>query len=326
MDRKTRQYKRLVASRVRIAISGCLIGAKVRYNGEHCLKKPLAALSSEHIELIPLCPEVEAGLSVPREPIRLVRLESGKTGVFGSNSKHDYTTLLEKYSETKVASLSQMDLDAAIMKSKSPSCGMERVKVYLENGHTDVPAQGVFTARLIKANPLLAVEEEGRLNDLGLHEEFFTRAFATRRLKDAFTGDWTRRDVMEFHRQEKFLLLAHDEACYRELGRLVGDIGDFTADDFKTQYMSLFQLALTHKPTVSKHYNVLQHLYGFLKSSLAPNAKLLFREMLVEFKELFLPLSVVMSTLKVLTKQAECGYVDSQTYLNPFPRVATFKA
>tara|TARA_B100000676_G_scaffold214741_1_gene211188 strand:+ start:854 stop:1834 length:981 start_codon:yes stop_codon:yes gene_type:complete len=325
METKTRQYKRLVASRVRIAISGCLVGAKVRYNGEHCLKRPLASLSSEHIDLIPLCPEVEAGLSVPREPIRLVRIDNGQTRVVGSNSKHDYTQQLEQYSELKVNSLCQMDLDGAIMKSKSPSCGMERVKVYLENGHTDIPARGVFTSKLMKENPFLAVEEEGRLNDPTLREEFFTRAFAVRRLKDVFASKWTRHDVIELHRQEKFLLLAHDQVTYRKLGSLVGHISDFTREEFESQYMSLFQQALTHTPTVSNHYNVLQHLYGFLKSSLTPKAKLLFREMLTEFKDLFLPLSVIMSTLKVLSKQASCGYVDSQTYLSPFPLVARFK-
>ena len=145
---------------------------------------------------------------------------------------------------------------------------MERLKVYLENGHTDIPARGVFTSKLMKENPFLAVEEEGRLNDPTLREEFFTRAFAVRRLKDVFASKWTRHDVIELHRQEKFLLLAHDQVTYRKLGSLVGHISDFTREEFESRYMSLFQQALTHTPTVSNHYNVLQHLYGFLKSSL----------------------------------------------------------
>ena len=305
--------------KLRIGVSGCLLGKMVRFDGQHAQSNFVRCLAEEHAEFVSFCPEVEMGMSIPREPIRLVN-ENDEVVLRGSRSLQDYTSQMREFSDAKAKTLIAMDLDACIVKSKSPSCGMERVKVYLENGHPAKRAAGIFTATLRALAPDLPVEEEGRLNDPVLRENFFLRVYARRRVKQLFQKAWRRGDVVEFHRREKFLLLSQNESTYRKLGTLVANISQFPRANFKESYMRLYLASFENRFSVKRHVNTLHHMYGFLKKDMGASVKSFFQSTLTDFRDQLIPLSVVIAVLHGLIHDLNNQYLATQSYLQPFPR------
>ncbi|MEM7235775.1 MAG: DUF523 and DUF1722 domain-containing protein, partial [Planctomycetota bacterium] len=242
---------------IRIGISACLLGDKVRFDGGHKRDGFLTSTVSEFVDFVPVCPEVDIGLGTPREAIRLLRAADGPRLV-GVKSGNDHTDAMRKYAKSKARELKKLALCGFIVKRDSPSCGLERVRIYDKNGSPSKDGQGLFTRDLVTSNPYLPVEEEGRLNDPRLRENFFERVFAYRRLRTLFGQRWTLGSLVEFHTREKMFLLAHDPKTYRELGRLVAEAKQLERTALRDSYEELFMLALSKKASTAKNTNVLQ--------------------------------------------------------------------
>jgi uncharacterized protein YbbK (DUF523 family) len=205
---------------IRVGISSCLLGQKVRYDGGHKRDAFLTDVFGPFVEWVPVCPEVEFGMGIPRESIRLVR-DGEDVRLVGERSRTDYTATMRPWVRKRARELEKFDLCGYVLKKDSPSCGMERVRVYDANGVPSKTGRGLFADALISHFEALPVEEEGRLNDARLRENFVERVFAYHRLRALFSGRWTLGKLVAFHTAHKLQLLAHSPAGYRELGRLV---------------------------------------------------------------------------------------------------------
>ena len=208
---------------IRIGVSSCLLGEQVRYDGGHKKDSFLVDVFGRFVEWVPVCPEFEIGLGIPREPIRLERKDH-QTRLVTIDSRVDHTRAMRRWSEKHIRRLAGEHLSGYVLKSRSPSCGMERVRVYDKNGVPSRDGRGLFAEVLITGLPNLPVEEEGRLNDPKLRENFIERVFAYHRLQALFQGRWKTQSVINFHTGHKLLLMAHAPQLYRELGRLVAGI------------------------------------------------------------------------------------------------------
>ncbi len=241
-----------MSSSIRVGVSSCLLGEKVRYDGGHKHDRFVTDQLGRFVELVPVCPELEAGMGVPREPVRLEEGAGGLRMVEVEGST-DHTKRMLAFSGRRVRQLKSMDLCGYVLKRGSPSCGMERVRVYHATKKAPVRrnGRGLFAHALIEAMPNLPVEEEGRLCDERLRENFIERVFAYRRLRDLFGGRWTVADAIRFHTVHKLQVTAHDPPGYRELGRLVAAVRSTTRAEFRRHYEARFMAALA-KP-VSEH-------------------------------------------------------------------------
>jgi uncharacterized protein YbbK (DUF523 family) len=238
--------------RLRVGVSACLVGERVRYDGQHKRDAFVAGRLARHAELVPVCPEVELGLGVPRETIRLERRDDG-VHLVAPRSGLDHTERMRRLARRRVAGLARLDLDGFVLKKDSPSCGMERVKVWDASGRARREGRGAFAAALLDALPLLPVEEEERLHDDALRESFVERVLAYRRVKDLFRGRWTVGALVAFHAREKMLLLAHDPAAYRSLGRAVAGAGERPRAEVAREYSRGFMGALARVATKGRH-------------------------------------------------------------------------
>lgn len=304
---------------IRIGISTCLLGKKVRFDGGHKRDRYLLEILGPHVRFVPVCPEVEMGLGTPREAIRLVQAKDGPELV-GVRSGTDHTRAMNKYSRRTMPRLEKHDLCGYILKKGSPSCGMERVKVYTEGGMPSKSGRGVYTGVLIERFPLLPVEEEGRLNDARLRENFLERVFAYRRMKTLFTGRWTLGDLVRFHTGEKLNLLAHDPQKYRALGKLVAGAKKVPRADLRAGYEEAFMTALGRIATVRKNTNVLQHAQGHLKKLLTSVEKQELVDLIQDYHLGLVPLVVPITLLRHHVRIHGVEYLAGQTYLEPHPK------
>jgi uncharacterized protein YbbK (DUF523 family) len=247
---------------IRVGISSCLLGEEVRFDGGHKRDSFLTQLVGRFVEFVPSCPEVEVGMGTPRESLRLHRIE-GDVRMVTVKTERDYTDPMRAYSRERARQLAGLGLSGYILKSKSPSCGMERVKVYDANSVPASTGRGLFAEELMRALPWLPVEEEGRLNDPALREHYFERVFAVYRVDRLLASEWTLGELVRFHSDEKLLLLAHDPQTYRALGRLVAGARGLDRDQVAEEYRKLFLGALARPASVRRHLNVLQHLIGY---------------------------------------------------------------
>lgn len=304
---------------IHLAISACLLGQSVRWDGSHKRDPFLTGVLEQFVTFVPVCPELELGLGVPRPPIRLarrgddVRLVDPKHGV-------DHTDAMRKLARTRVDAVGRdPDLCGWILKKDSPSCGLERVKVYDQN---DVPSKtgtGTFAEVIKERLPLLPVEEEGRLHDARLRENFYERLFAYRRVKDLFRGRWSVGELVRFHTAEKLLLMAHDQPTYRALGRLVAAPRALPRAELAARYQELFMEGLRKLATVKKHVNVLQHAAGYFKEVEADDRRELAAR-IEEYRQGLVPLIVPITLLRHLVRRHGVEYLAGQTWLEPHPK------
>ena len=296
--------------KIRIGVSSCLLGNEVRYNGGHQRDRYITDTLSHYFDFVPVCPEVECGLPVPRESMRLVgdpeapRLLTSKTGV-------DHTQRMLQWAAKRVQELEAEGLCGFIFKSKSPSSGMERVKVYGKNNSPRSVGIGMFARAFMKHFPLLPVEEEGRLHDLILRENFIESVFVYRRWRNTI-ADPTPGNLVNFHTQHKMLLRAHSEKHYRELGRVVAQAGSLDIDSLFDAYQTTLMAAMKLKPTVKKHVNVLHHIVGHFKKLLSKDEKQELLEIIDTFKEHHVPLIVPITLINHYVRKYDESYLQQQ--------------
>jgi uncharacterized protein YbgA (DUF1722 family)/uncharacterized protein YbbK (DUF523 family) len=300
----------------KVGVSSCLVGEHVRYDGGHKHNRYITETLGACVRLVPLCPEVGIGLSTPRPPVRLVQAGERIRAVGVDDETMDVTDRLTSWAQQQLPGLS--DLSGYIVKKNSPSCGMERVRVYVD-GVPETRGRGVYTGTLMAAMPSLPVEEEGRLMDAGLRENFIDRVFARFRWLQAFSRGVTPRSLVDFHTRHKFFILAHDEIVYRRLGRLVADVSGQDLQALAEQYLNLMMEGLKHRATPARHTNVLMHIMGFFKDRLDRGDKGELLSLIDEYRNGQVPLVVPITLINHYLRKFPQPYVQEQVYLHPHP-------
>jgi uncharacterized protein YbgA (DUF1722 family)/uncharacterized protein YbbK (DUF523 family) len=304
---------------LRLGISRCLLGEEVRYDGRHNLDNFLTEVLGRYVEWIPVCPEVEAGLGTPREPMRLVGNPQNPRLVT-IESRIDHTYALQTMTTNRIEELKKLDLSGYVFKKSSPSCGIGRVRLYNEHGVPSRKGVGLFARAFIEQFPLIPVEEEERLCDPPLRENFIERVFCYRRWQNLVQSGVTRQALVQFHTIHKYLLLAHSPQQYEVLGRLVGQAERHRPKEFARRYGELFMKALAVKATVRKHVNVLQHILGYFKERLGAREKAELFVVLDDYHRGLTPLIVPLTLIKHYVLIFDAGYILDQVYLNPHPK------
>jgi uncharacterized protein YbgA (DUF1722 family)/uncharacterized protein YbbK (DUF523 family) len=303
---------------IQLGISMCLLGEKVRFDAGHKRDRFLTDVLGEYFSWVPVCPELEVGMGVPREAVRLTGTPE-RPRMVGVKSGEDWTERMEIYSAKRVHDIVAKDLSGFIFKSDSPSCGMERVKVYAKNGIPLKNGRGLFTHVFMKESPLVPVEEEGRLNDARIRENFIVRVFSYHRYQQLIKN-YSRRALVEFHTVHKYLMLAHSRKHYEELGRIVAQQASMTPAELKLRYGALFMEGLSVMSSAKKNTNVLQHILGFLRESLAAEERNDILTTIEDYRKELIPLVVPLSLIKHYVKKHRVRYIEDQVYLNPHPK------
>ncbi|MBP1726041.1 MAG: hypothetical protein H6Q51_1339 [Deltaproteobacteria bacterium] len=305
-------------STIRLGISTCLLGEPVRYDGGHKRDRFITDTLGQYVEFVPVCPETECGLGVPRESMRLQgdpaspRLVTSRTGV-------DHTDRMVAWAERRLKELEQEDLCGFIFKSDSPSSGMERVRVYSYKGMPERKGVGIFARMFMEHFPLLPVEEEGRLHDPKLRENFIESIFTLKRWRDLLKDHPTRGKLVAFHTEHKLLILSHSPKHNQLMGKLVAGAKQIPPGKLYREYEALFVAALMVKTTVKKNTNVLQHMMGYFKKELSPDEKQELIEVIDGYHEGLAPLIVPITLLRHYVRKYDQPYLKEQVYLNPHP-------
>lgn len=304
--------------RIKIGVSSCLLGEKVRYDGGHKHDDYVAETLSKYFTYVPVCPEVECGMSVPREAIRLEG-EPESPRLMARISRVDFTDQMRSYCFSRLEKLKDEDLCGYILKKDSPSCGLWRVKVYRGAGSVK-SGSGIFAAALAGQFPLLPIEEEGRLNDAKIRENFIERVFSFKRWKDFLAGKPKMGALVDFHTRHKLLLMAHNPQIYREMGKLVARGREFTMEALLAAYEEMFMKALAFHATAKKHADVWMHTMGYFKKELSPAEKEELLDLINQYKNGLLPLIVPVTLLRHYVLIYDQPYLKDQVYLSPHPR------
>jgi uncharacterized protein YbgA (DUF1722 family)/uncharacterized protein YbbK (DUF523 family) len=304
--------------KIRLGVSACLLGEKVRFDGGHKLDHFLTDTLGRYVEYVPVCPEVEIGLPIPREALRLVGEPESQRLVF-SKSGEDITERMTAWAKTRVTALENEDLCGFIFKSKSPSSGMERVKLYDRNGVPNKTGVGLFAKVFMEHFPLLPVEEDGRLHDPRLRENFIECIFTLKRWREAMAGGVTRGKLVDFHTRHKLLLLSHSTEIYRQMGKLVASAKQMDEKSLFEGYLSLLMKGLRLKTSVAKHVNVLHHLLGYFKQQLSRDEKQEVLDIIDDYRARRIPLIVPVTLLNHFVRKYDQDYLKLQVYLNPHP-------
>jgi uncharacterized protein YbgA (DUF1722 family)/uncharacterized protein YbbK (DUF523 family) len=303
---------------LRLGISRCLLGDEVRFDGGHKRDNFLTDVLGRYVEWVPVCPEVEAGLGTPREAMNLVgdpqypRLVTIKSGT-------DHTRALGTMTTTRIEGLKKLDLSGYVFKKGSPSCGIERVRIYNEHGMPSRDGVGLFARAFIEQFPLIPVEEEGRLCDPTLRENFIERVFCYRRWQDLVQYEVMRQALVQFHTIHKYLLLAHHPQQCEVLVRLIGQAHQHRPKELVHRYGELFMKALAVRATVRKHVNVLQHILGYFKERLGAHEKAELLGVIGDYHHGLTPLIVPLTLIKHYVQIFDVSYIQDQVYLNPHP-------
>jgi uncharacterized protein YbgA (DUF1722 family)/uncharacterized protein YbbK (DUF523 family) len=294
------------------------MGVEVRFNGGHKESHLCTRALNEYFDFIPLCPEVAIGMGVPREPIRLVGDPEAPQAVGTVNRELNVTDALAEYGAHMAAEVG--DICGYIFMQKSPSCGLERVKVYRENGApVDGGGRGIYARAFCERHPDLPVEEDGRLNDAVLRENFVTRVFAYAAWQELLKGEITRRSLTEFHSRYKYQLMANNPVQYKVLGNMLGSMGRSDPNEVAPRYFTALMAALKKCATRSTHTNVLQHLSGYLKQTISAQDKQEIQQLISQYHQGIVPLIVPLTLLKHHFRQHPDPYVALQVYMQPHP-------
>jgi uncharacterized protein YbgA (DUF1722 family)/uncharacterized protein YbbK (DUF523 family) len=303
----------------RIGVSTCLLGENVRYDGGHARDRFVSEELARWCELVPTCPEMAIGMGSPRPAVRLIQGEGG-VRLVDPKSGTDYTAPMQAFAEERCAELLKLGLDGYILKKNSPSCGLERIRVSKNGMPLRRDASGLYAAELSARAPGLPVEEDGRLNDPGLRENFLERVFTRNRWRGLLARGRRRAHLVAFHTAHKFLIRAHDESGYQALGKLVGSAGRRADGELFTAYEQGLQLALSRKATKRKHANVLYHALGYLKKALEPGDKSALIAAIEDYRRGLLPLVVPLSLIAYEARRHGVDYLACQLYFDPHPR------
>jgi len=306
-------------NKIRIGVSACLLGEKVRYDGQHKLDSYIVDTLSRWLELVPVCPEFELGLGVPRESMRLEG-DPDSPRLMTTKTRRDLTEPMQSWCNQRVKALAEENLCGFIFKSKSPSSGMERVKVYPTGGGMAVKnGIGLFARTFMEYFPNLPVEEEGRLHDAALRENFIERLFTLKRWREMLVEDCTRGGLVKFHERHKYLLMAHSIPHYRELGQIVAGMKGRKLQQVQAEYNEKMMQALKLRATTRKHVNVLQHMAGYFKKQLERDEKQELQEVIESYHAGHVPLIVPVTIINHYVRKYREPYLSNQYYLNPQP-------
>jgi len=305
-------------TKFRIGISSCLLGNEVRWNSGHKLDKYLAHTLGQFVEYVPVCPEVEAGFGVPRESFRLVG-DPDSPRLVTFKSKTDHTDRMLTWTHKRVRELEKEALCGFIFKSDSPSSGMIRVKVYNDKGMPHKIGIGMFARAFMEHFPLIPVEDDGRLNDPLIRENFILQIFTMKRWRDNLARKRGIGNLVDFHTRNKLLMLSLSPKHYRLMGKLVAEGKKMPPGDLYDQYQLLLMEALKLETTIRKNINVLQHLMGYFKKQLSGDEKQELLEAFDQYRSEFVPLIVPITLINHYVRKYDQPYLKQQTYLNPHP-------
>ncbi len=304
--------------KIKLGISACLLGENVRYDGSHKLDRFLTDTLGQYVEYIPVCPEVECGLGVPRESMHLegdpksLRLVTIRT-------KQDMTDRMTKWAQKRVVQLEKEGLCGFIFKSGSPSSGMEGVKVYNEKGMSVRKGVGIFARIFIEHFRPLPVEDEERLHDPKLRDNFIERIFALKRWRRVLERKKSRGNVVDFHTSHKLLILSHSPTYYQTMGKLVAKAKDLPLKELYQKYQTLLVECLYLKTSPKKNANVLRHMMGYLKEQLSSDEKQELLEVFDFYRRGHVPLIVPTTIINHYIRKYSQPYLKQQVYLNPHP-------
>ncbi len=302
----------------KVGVSACLLGHKVRFDGGHKRNTFVDDVLGEYFEFSSFCPEMAIGMGAPRQSIRLVGDPAAPLAVGARDDSLEVSGPLREYG-VRVAS-QQQDLCGYIVKSNSPSCGMERVRVYNAKGMPERSGVGLFTRELMRAQPLLPIEEEGRLNDPLLREHFITRVYVFARWRTMQDAGVTKRGLLEFHARHKLVVMAHNPEGYRRLGRMLADLKKTSLAQLADRYISTLMEMLQQKASRPRHRNVLQHLAGYLRRDIDRDDRSELSSVITAYARGELPLVVPITLLQHHFRRNPNPYVAQQVYLDPHPQ------
>lgn len=304
-------------SPIRLGISRCLLGDEVRFDGGHKQDQFLTDVLGRYVEWVPVCPEVEAGLGTPREPMRLVG-NPWRPRLMTITSNRDHTGAIETMIEGRLGSLH--DLSGFVFKKGSPSCGLERVPMYTEQGTPNHSCSGIFAQAFRDRFPLIPIEDEERLYHSTLRENFIERVFCYRRFQDLMLYGVTKQALIRFHTIHKYLLLSHSQSHYEGMGRLVSQADRYRPKELVVKYGNLFMKTLALKSTARKHVNVLHHLVGSFTSRLKAHEKAELLGVIDDYHRGLTPLIVPLTLIKHYVRVFDVDSIRDQVYLNPHPK------
>lgn len=305
-----------MTTRPKVAVSGCLLGEAVRYDGGHCRSRFLTDELGRYTDLVSFCPELEIGLGSPRPAVRLVLGPTGERLV-DARGTADHTDAMNALADRRIGELA--GVDGWVFKARSPSCGLYGVARYGGERPVDRRGRGLFAARVTGALPRHAVEEEGRLNDAFLRGCFVERVFARARLRELFAPGWRPRDLVAFHSAHKLQVMAHDPEGYRVIGRVVARAGSRPPAELERDYTDALCAALAVPPSRGRHVNALQHAFGMLGDRLDDARRRDLVDVIEAYARGEVPLDVPLTLLRHDARGEDHAYLAVQTYFEPFP-------
>ncbi len=306
---------------IHVGVSSCLLGNKVRFDSGHKYNNYINKTLGDYFELRPFCPEVNIGLKTPREPIRLISnpSESAEQQIQCVGTKTPELNVTDSLKQSATQQQNWIaDLSGYIVKRDSPSCGMERVKLY-RNGHPERSGIGIFTEQIMKNFPNLPIEEEGRLCDPRLRENFIARVFIYHRWKHLTKNNLTWESLYQFHAQHKFILMSHHQIRAKKLGQLLASKQNNHIESVAEAYIDELMNILKIIATPKNHTNALQHVAGFLKRHLDETDRGILKETIENYRKGFIPLIVPILLLKNFLKKHNQSYLKNSLYLSPYP-------
>jgi uncharacterized protein YbgA (DUF1722 family)/uncharacterized protein YbbK (DUF523 family) len=304
--------------KIKIGISQCLLGDNVRWNGGHSRSRFITDTLSLYVEFVPVCPEVEAGFPIPRETFRLIG-DPDRPRLVTSKTKVDHTERMRRWAEQRAEALEKENLCGFIFKKDSPSSGLLRVKVYNEKGMPEKKGVGLFAKAFTKRFPRIPVEEDGRLNDPALRENFIEQIFTLKRWRETLEKEKSMGRLVDFHTRHKLLLLSHSTSHYRDMGKLVAQGKALPMEALYDHYENQLMEALRLKTTVKKNANVLHHLLGYFKKDLSADEKQEVLEIVDQYREGVVPLIVPVTLINHFVRKYQQPYLLEQIYLSPHP-------
>ncbi len=305
-------------SPITMGVSACLLGEAVRYDGGHKHDHYITDTLGRFFTFVPVCPEVECGMSTPREPMRLEG-DPANPRLMTRQTRIDKTSQMLDFCSRKVRELESGGLCGFIFKKDSPSSGLYRVKVYDEKGMPKKVGSGLFAAALVRHFPQLPVEEAERLNDPNLRENFIERVFTYRRWREFLGGKPGLGNLVEFHARHKLLIMSHSTQHYRDLGALVGNGKGMKREELLRRYEVLLMEGMALQATARKHTNVLMHIMGYFKKALSSDEKSELLEVIERYHDRLVPLLVPLTLLRHYVRIYDQSYLKQQLYLDPHP-------
>ncbi|WP_458701375.1 YbgA family protein [Sulfurospirillum sp. 1307] len=302
---------------MKIAVSGCLLGEKIRFDKGHKLNHFIVNELGKYAEFVSFCPE-NLAFGSPRPSIRMLK-ENDDFKIISNKDKSDLTNQLLEKSYIELDKIKSKEITGIIFKSKSPTCGLNSSKVYLENGFAEGKDDGVFASLCKKEFDYLPMEEEGRLADAWLRENFVMQLFAYDDFEN-FKQNADMKGLVNFHQSYKFLLHSKDERLYRELGNIVANHQKKSFLEILKEYESSFKMAISKKSSIGKTRNVLEHMAGFLKTFLDSDEKKMLHVQIEDFMHKIVPVIVPLSTLKIYVSKYNVEYLLGQKFLEPYPK------